>query len=134
MQKMMMVKCDNCGWEGCTAEMGADSREISTARGNDELWSNYICPKCKFWHDEPPDVDLKALTPDINDRASQPKAAGKCSICGSHVWSYPANKELIAQRPEGGDDDFWALCVNAECLNAYGEGYCMSMPDWVEQC
>ena len=34
-----------CGWVGTEDEMGADACQM----GDDEAWSNWICPKCGAW-------------------------------------------------------------------------------------
>lgn len=36
---------EDCGWEGTENEMGADF----VSGGDDEMWSNWICPKCGSW-------------------------------------------------------------------------------------
>ena len=44
---MQKYKCPSCGWVGAEDEMGADFVETE----EDEIWSNWICPKCKEWHE-----------------------------------------------------------------------------------
>ncbi len=39
-------KCE-CGWVGTEKEMDADY----TTGGDDEMWSNWICPECGMWWD-----------------------------------------------------------------------------------
>ena len=36
---------EQCGWVGTEDEMGADAAQM----GDDEAWSNWICPKCGEW-------------------------------------------------------------------------------------
>ena len=38
-------KCPQCGWIGTTRQMLADAAEM----GDDEFWSNWICPSCGEW-------------------------------------------------------------------------------------
>lgn len=38
-------KCKSCGWIGKRDEMESDAQEM----GDDEYWSNHICPQCKTW-------------------------------------------------------------------------------------
>ena len=40
-------KCPDCEWVGSEEEMGADA----TIGGREEMWSNWICPKCGRWHE-----------------------------------------------------------------------------------
>lgn len=56
---------------------------------------------------------------------------GVCRLCGSDVMSRPAGSEVIADRPEAAEDDFWAVCANETCSNRHGEGWCMDRPSWV---
>ena len=42
----LQYECE-CGWIGTEAEMGADS--IAACGDEDEVWSNWICPKCGIW-------------------------------------------------------------------------------------
>lgn len=54
-----------------------------------------------------------------------------CKSCGSHVSGYNCNQFLIHERPEGAEWDWWVACDNSCCVNAYGEGFFQSSPDWV---
>jgi len=40
-----LYKCDECGHECRTEDMGADA----CFNGVDEDWSNWICPICQQW-------------------------------------------------------------------------------------
>jgi len=39
-----LIKCKDCGWIGKARELGADCTD-----GEDEMWSNWICPQCHQW-------------------------------------------------------------------------------------
>lgn len=39
-----LYKCPDCDWVGKVSEMLADC-----TGGDDEMWSNWICPKCGGW-------------------------------------------------------------------------------------
>jgi hypothetical protein len=52
-----------------------------------------------------------------------------CSMCGSTVGTYNANKSVIDIRPEADDFDYWCMCDNTECSQAYGEGVYDDMTD-----
>ena len=41
-------KCPECGWHGTEREMEADYAIID--EDGEEVWSNWICPECKMWH------------------------------------------------------------------------------------
>ena len=36
---MTKYKCQECGWIGTEDEMESD-----------DLWDNWVCPKCKWWN------------------------------------------------------------------------------------
>jgi hypothetical protein len=55
-----------------------------------------------------------------------------CRVCGAHVSGYNCNEALTKERP-GDEFDYWAVCDNAECIHAIGEGFYMQPPDWVER-
>lgn len=38
-------RCLKCGWVGTEDQMFADSM----ASDEDEIWSNWICPRCQTW-------------------------------------------------------------------------------------
>lgn len=46
MKKITRYQCLNCGWIGTEEEMDADYYET----GDDECWSNWICPRCHIWY------------------------------------------------------------------------------------
>jgi hypothetical protein len=56
-----------------------------------------------------------------------------CVLCGFHVSGYNCNADLISERPEAADWDWWLACDNAECIHSYGEGLFQIYPDWVIQ-
>jgi rubredoxin len=39
-------RCPSCGWVGTEQDMQAD---FVPASDGDEMWSNWICPKCETW-------------------------------------------------------------------------------------
>jgi len=58
--------------------------------------------------------------------------ARTCTCCGSNISTYNANKSVVAVRPEASNWDWWAACDNANCVNAYGEGYFQERPEWIK--
>jgi hypothetical protein len=55
-----------------------------------------------------------------------------CAACGSPVSTYNANSDVIDQRPEASEWDWWCACDNANCVHAYGEGLFQDALDWVK--
>ncbi|WP_459252796.1 hypothetical protein [Paraburkholderia sediminicola] len=53
-----------------------------------------------------------------------------CVACGSPVSTYNANADLINQRPDANDWDWWCACDNADCVHAYGEGIFDEPLEW----
>lgn len=43
-----IYRCPDCGWEGHEREMDKDC--IPSDGIEDEIWSNWICPKCRMWY------------------------------------------------------------------------------------
>lgn len=56
---------------------------------------------------------------------------GICKICGNDVYDYTCNKDLILQRREGCEWDWWVSCSNETCRNHYGEGIFQNDPEWI---
>jgi hypothetical protein len=54
-----------------------------------------------------------------------------CRSCGSTVYMYLANSELIEVRPEASTEDRWVSCSNEKCVCHYGQGHFQDMPSWV---
>ena len=65
------------------------------------------------------------------DRHDPSKYGYFCKVCGTHASSYNCNASLIAERPEAEEWDWWIACDNADCCNAYGEGFFQGKPDWI---
>lgn len=59
--------------------------------------------------------------------------AQTCTCCGSTVSTYNANPDVVSLRSEASEWDWWAACDNADCVNAYGEGYFQESPDWIKK-
>jgi hypothetical protein len=55
---------------------------------------------------------------------------GTCRDCGSSVSHYTCNADLIAQRPQAAEWDWWAACDNTQCPNHVGEGIFQHRPDF----
>lgn len=54
-----------------------------------------------------------------------------CAACGSPVSTYNANADLVDQRPEASEWDWWCACDNADCIHAYGEGLFQEPLGWM---
>lgn len=50
---MKIYRCD-CGWEGSEEDMEADN----SGDMFDEVWSNWICPGCGYWHQSIEDYEI----------------------------------------------------------------------------
>lgn len=48
-------QCSECGHVCTEAQMGANYLYIGPEDG--EIWSNWVCPKCHFWHTSPEDAE-----------------------------------------------------------------------------
>ena len=53
-----------------------------------------------------------------------------CAACGAPVLTYTSNADLVNERPDAIDSDWWAACGNGECANHHGEGLFQDIPDW----
>lgn len=56
-----------------------------------------------------------------------------CTVCGSPVSTYNANADLVDQRPEASNWDWWCACDNADCVHAYGEGLFQEPLGWMDK-
>jgi hypothetical protein len=54
-----------------------------------------------------------------------------CCKCMYPVARYLCNEQLNAVRPDSVSEDYWASCVNENCVNHHGQGYVQEIPRWV---